>query len=252
MPRPSRQPPAASIAASEVARFAEQAGDWWNPDGKFRPLHRLNPVRIGYLRDRIAAHYECAIGGRQALAGLSVLDVGCGGGLVAEPLARLGAAVTGLDAAEPAIAVARAHAAQQGLTIAYRAGSVEELARTGQRFDVVTALEIIEHVADRDSFCRALAQLVKPGGLLILSTLNRTPRSWLLGIVAAEYVLGWVPRGTHDWRQFVRPSELAAAIGPYGLRVVDVTGLVFNPLANDFRLSRHDLAVNYFMTAVKA
>lgn len=248
----ARSAPAASIAADEVARFSAQASDWWNMEGSFRSLHRLNPLRVDYVRDQIVAHCGRDATRRDALRGLKLLDVGCGGGLLAEPLARLGATVTGLDASAETIAVARAHAAESGLAIAYKASSVEELAEGKARFDVITALEIVEHVADRASFIAALAKLLKPDGLLLMATLNRTTRSFLLGVVAAEYVLGWVPRGTHDWNSFVRPSELARELEQEGLALRDLTGMAFNPLRGEFVLSKRDLRVNYLLAATKA
>jgi 2-polyprenyl-6-hydroxyphenyl methylase/3-demethylubiquinone-9 3-methyltransferase len=247
---PSRT--AASIAPDEIAHFSQQAKDWWNPEGPFRPLHRLNPVRLGYVRDQACAHFNLSAKGRQALKGLSALDVGCGGGLVAEPLARMGAKVTGLDASQEAIETARRHGRMMGLAVDYRVGSVEELAKGKQRYDLITALEIIEHVADMDSFLGALTKLLKPGGLLVMSTLNRTPKSFLLGIIAAEYIFGWVPRGTHQWRKFVRPSELVQRLDRHGLQTTDLSGLVFNPLRNEFELSASDLAVNYMLAAKRA
>ena len=240
----------ASIADDEIAQFSHHAGDWWNPEGAFRPLHRLNPVRLRYICDQIAAHRGA--GGtahKQKLKGLHILDVGCGGGLLAEPLARLGAQVTGLDASEEAIKVARRHAEDMQLAVDYRAGSVEDLARGKTRYDVVTALEIIEHVADLDSFIKAVAGLVKPGGLVILSTLNRTPKSFALGIVAAEYLLNWAPRGTHQWRKFVRPSELVQRLDANGLCASDLTGVVYSPARGAFELCKDDVSVNYMMTA---
>jgi 2-polyprenyl-6-hydroxyphenyl methylase/3-demethylubiquinone-9 3-methyltransferase len=241
-----------TLDADDVARFSQQAAEWWNPEGPFRPLHRLNPVRLGYIRDRIMAHYAVQAEGRQPLQGLTLLDIGCGGGLVTEPLARLGAKVTGLDASETTIGVAASHATTMGLTIDYRCSSVEALAATKPlaQYDVIIALEIIEHVADPGLFLQSIARLLKPGGLLIMSTLNRTPKSFLLGIVAAEYLLGWVPRGTHQWRQFIRPSELAARLESCGLKVTDLSGLTFNPLTDSFELKARDLGVNYLLVAV--
>ncbi len=243
---------APSLAPEEIARFAAHADAWWDLEGPFRPLHRLNPLRVGYVRDQICGFWPRKPGDRLSLGGIKVLDVGCGGGLLAEPLARLGAKVTGLDASPEAIAAAKKHAKTMRLAIDYRVGSAESMAAGGLRFDVITALEVVEHVADVGSFLAALAQLLKPGGLLIMSTLSRTPRSFLLGIVAAEYILGWVPRGTHDWRQFIRPSELVERLAKTGLKTVDLTGMVFHQLRGAFVLKKHDLAVNYLLTARRA
>ena len=240
-----------SIDQAEVARFAEQAAAWWDPDGAFRPLHRLNPVRLAYLRDHLLAHFGRDRASLTPLAGLELVDIGCGGGLVAEPMARLGAAVTGIDAGAENIAIARAHAAQAGLAVDYRAATAEALADEGRRFDIVLALEIVEHVADRDLFLAAAAALLKPGGCLVAATLNRTLKSFALAIVGAEYVLRWLPRGTHDWRKFLRPSELAAGLRRQGLTVADVTGIAYDPLSDGWRLTR-DVGVNYMMLAKKA
>jgi len=244
--------PAASIESAEIERFSRVAEDWWNPDGKFRPLHRLNPLRVEYVRDQICAHFNRDVASRASLKDLKILDIGCGGGLLAEPMARLGAYVVGLDASEQTISVARAHAKLSRLAIDYRAGSVEELARRAERFDVITALEVAEHVADLDSFLEAIKKLLKPGGLLIMSTLNRTPKSFLLGIVAAEYILGWVPRGTHEWKKFIRPGELAERLSAAGIEALSMTGMVFNPFSGEFGLHEGDLDVNYLLTATNA
>lgn len=240
---------AASIARDEIDRFSSQAGDWWNAEGQFGPLHRLNPVRLGYIRTQVCRHFSRDEGAVRVLEGLDALDIGCGGGLLTEPLARLGGRVTGLDASEEAITVARAHAKQSGLKIDYQAQSVEQLARGKARYDLITALEVAEHVADLDSFLAATAQLLKPGGLLIVSTLNRTAKSFLLGIVAAEYILKWVPRGTHQWKKFIRPSELVQKLEASGARPVDLTGIVFDPLSGEFGLRAGDVGMNYFLTA---
>lgn len=249
MPRVSRYP--ASIAQEEIAQFSRHAEDWWNPDGKFKPLHRLNPVRLEYVRDQACVHFKRDRQVRQSLKGLKILDIGCGGGLLSEPLARLGGRVTGIDASASTITVARGHARQNGLDLDYRVASVEDLVKKKIRFDLVTALEVVEHVGDLDSFLLSIAALLEPSGLLIMSTLNRTPKSFMLGIVAAEYVLGWMPRGTHQWHKFIRPSELVRRLEEIGLNVRDLTGLVFNPLRGAFELRAGDLAVNYLLTAQK-
>jgi 2-polyprenyl-6-hydroxyphenyl methylase / 3-demethylubiquinone-9 3-methyltransferase len=241
---------AASIDPEEVARFSAMAEEWWDPAGKFRPLHQLNPARLQFIRDRLAGHFGRDPLGPPPLSGLRLLDIGCGGGLVSEPLARLGATVVGVDASEKNVNIARAHAEQGDLAIDYRNTSAEDLAAAGERFDAVLALEVIEHVADIGSFVGACAQLTRPGGALVFSTLNRTPQSFLFGIVGAEYVLRWLPRGTHQWNRFVRPSELAAALRPHGLTVTALEGLTYQPLAERWRLSR-DLSVNYLAFATK-
>ncbi|MBI1273998.1 MAG: bifunctional 2-polyprenyl-6-hydroxyphenol methylase/3-demethylubiquinol 3-O-methyltransferase UbiG [Alphaproteobacteria bacterium] len=241
-----------TVAKEEIARFEAHAGDWWDEAGPFRPLHRLNPVRMRYIRDAAVAHFGLeGADARVPLAGLSALDVGCGGGLLCEPLARLGAAVTGIDAAPGAIAAASAHALGGDLDINYRAAETTDLVRKRQSYDLVCALEVAEHVADPAEFVADLAQLVRPGGLLVMSTINRTAKGFLLGIVAAEYLVRWVPRGTHQWQKFIRPSELAAMAEAQGLRVGDVCGLVFDPLAQEFRLSPQDVDVNYLLCAAK-
>ncbi|MFY9288103.1 MAG: bifunctional 2-polyprenyl-6-hydroxyphenol methylase/3-demethylubiquinol 3-O-methyltransferase UbiG [Alphaproteobacteria bacterium] len=240
---------AASIQSEEIAQFSRHADDWWNESGKFRPLHKLNPVRLEYVRDQVCAHFKRTPTTRTSLKNLKILDVGCGGGLLAEPLTRMGAEVTGLDASDETIAIAKAHAKQSRLTIDYRLGSVEDLAKQKTRYDVITALEVAEHVADMDSFMRSIKKILKPSGVLIMSTLNRTPKSFLLGIIAAEYILQWVPRGTHQWQKFIRPSEMVSQLEVLGLQVTDITGLTFNPLRNEFQLRKDDMAVNYMLTA---
>jgi len=241
-----------SIDQAEIAKFEAMAAEWWDPNGKFRPLHRMNPLRLDYIADQIAAEFGRDRRSLRPFAGLEVLDIGCGGGLASEPMARLGATVTGADATEVNIAVARAHAAQQGLEIDYRATTAEALLATDARFDVVLALEIVEHVADPASFVATCRELLKPGGLLILTTLNRTGRSFAAAIVGAEWVLRWLPRGTHDWRRFITPEELAAHAVAAGLAEADRRGMVFNPLTGGWSLSDRDLAVNYAMVTRRA
>ena len=241
-----------TVDPGEVGKFAALAARWWEPEGEMAPLHALNPTRIAYLRDRIAAHHGRDAGASLTpLSGLRVLDAGCGAGLLAEPLARLGADVTGLDAAESVIKAAKAHAERQDLTIDYRAATVEALAAAEpESFDAVLAMEVVEHVADLNGFLAACGRLVKPGGLCVVATLNRTPKSFLLAKVGAEYVLGWLPRGTHDWRRFVRPSEVAAGLRPLGLTPREVVGVVYDPCAGGWRLGR-DTDVNYMLYAGK-
>jgi 2-polyprenyl-6-hydroxyphenyl methylase/3-demethylubiquinone-9 3-methyltransferase len=243
---------AASIDKEEIARFSSHAQEWWNPQGALRPLHKLNPARLAYIRDIVCEHFKRKAGETNILKNLTVLDIGCGGGLLCEPLARLGATVTGLDASSEAIEVARAHVAQTGLSVHYQVGSAETFARSGKKFDVITALEILEHVADIDSFLIGATRLLKPNGIIILSTLNRTPKSFFLGILAAEYILKWVPRGTHDWRKFIRPSELASHLLAVGMKVSDITGMTYDPLNDAFCLRKGDVSVNYLLAAVKA
>ncbi len=234
----------------EIARFEADAGDWWRANGAFAALHRLNPVRIAFVRDAAMEHF-----GREhpdrPLAGLSVLDVGCGGGLLCEPMARLGARVTGIDAGADNIRAAAAHARAAGLAIEYRAAAPEDLISARARFDVVLNMEVVEHVADAGAFVEACAALVRPGGLMVLATLNRTLKSLLLGKVAAEYVLGWIPPGTHDWRKFVRPSEMSAMLDRSGLAATRTAGVVFDPWRGEWRRKDGDLDVNYMMAAVK-
>ena len=238
-----------TVDPAEVDQFDTLADRWWDPAGPFRPLHRLTPVRMTYVRDRIAGRYEREITHDEPFSGLRGVDIGCGGGLVSEPLAHLGMALTGLDAGARNIAAAKAHALSQGLAIDYRCTTAEDVAATGERFDVVLALEIIEHVADRGAFVRACCELATPGGLIVLSTINRTVKAFGLAIVGAEYVLRWLPRGSHDWRKFVRPSELARDLRDAGAKPADTKGLVFDIVANEWRLGT-DLDVNYFMTAI--
>jgi len=240
-----------TIDEGEIAKFAAMAEEWWDPDGKFRPLHRFNPVRIEFLRDRIAARFGRDTRSERPLAGLSILDVGCGGGLLCEPMARLGAAVTGIDATERNVEIARAHAAAMALDIDYRFASAADLASTGATFDAVLNMEVIEHVADREAFLDDCARLVRPGGLMFLATMNRTAKAYLLAIVGAEYVMRWLPRGTHDWRRFVKPSEMAAWLRRAGITMTDITGVAYDPFKDAWKLAPRDLDVNYIAVAEK-
>jgi 2-polyprenyl-6-hydroxyphenyl methylase/3-demethylubiquinone-9 3-methyltransferase len=250
MVKRERRAGAGAIDPAEVARFAALADEWWDPDGSFRPLHKLNPARLAYIRDRLAGHFGRDVKAARPLAGLSILDVGCGGGLVCEPLTRLGARLTGIDATERNLGVARAHAAQVGLAIDYRAASVEGLAAEGAVFDAVLVLEVVEHVPDIRRFVADYCALARPGGALVFATLNRTAKAFVQAIVGAEYVLRWLPRGTHRWDRFVRPSELAFAIRDAGARVVDLTGLGYDVVRDAWR-PRADLSVNYLAFAIK-
>ena len=239
--------PSASVKIDEVARFDALAEDWWNPEGPMAPLHKINPIRIGWLIETLARRFRAQ--GPAPLEGRTILDVGCGAGLLSEPLSRLGAVVTGLDPAPSAIAAARAHAEATGAELTYRAGTVEDLAAEGAKFDAVLAMEVVEHVEDVAGFVATAASLVAPGGVLCLSTLNRTPKSFALAIVGAEYLLRWLPKGTHHWEQFVTPLELTGALRRSGFVVTTRRGLVFDPLRRDWRLS-NDMSVNYFLAAV--
>ena len=243
-----------SVDPEEIERFAALAERWWDRHGAFRALHALNPVRIAYVRDALVADAppdaRADTSPLKPLAGLRILDVGCGGGLMAEPLCRLGANVVAIDAAEANVRAARHHAEEQGLAIDYRYATAEALAADGERFDAVLALEIVEHVADLDVFADACASLVKPGGTLVVATLNRTLAAYALAIVAAERILGWLPAGTHDWSRFVRPAEMVRLLRRHGLSVADMRGMVYSPLAGGWT-SSPNLAVNYIVHARK-
>ncbi len=237
--------------AEEVAKFEAMAAEWWNPNGKFRPLHMLNPCRLDYITGQIAMEFDRDLSDRAPFAGLRLLDIGCGGGLLSEPMARLGAEVTGADAAPGNIRVARLHAGQSGLKIDYRCATAEALAEAGERFDVVLNMEVVEHVARPPDYIAACAGVLRPGGLMITSTINRNAKSFALAIVGAEVVLRWLPKGTHDWRRFITPDELYGMIRAAGLEPVDRKGFVFRPLAWGWALSERDLSVNYVTASVK-
>ena len=247
MTQAAKPPGDSSVDPAEIAKFTAMAEAWWDPAGKFRPLHRLNPTRLGYIRDRAAARFGRDPLGPRPLAGLRLVDIGCGGGLLCEPLTRLGARVSGIDAGERNIAIAQRHAGEGELDIDYRQATAEALAAAGERFDIVLSMEVVEHVGDPAGFMAACAQLVAPGGLLIVATLNRTAKSFAFAIVGAEYLLRWLPRGTHDWRRFLRPSELAALVRPHGLKLAEAVGVVYSPLADKWRLADDDLDVNYML-----
>jgi 2-polyprenyl-6-hydroxyphenyl methylase/3-demethylubiquinone-9 3-methyltransferase len=240
--------PEANLDPTEVERFARLAGEWWDTGGKLRPLHSQGPARLGFIRDYLVRHFALAQGGLKPLAGLSVLDVGCGGGLVSEPIARLGARVTGIDPTVDAITVARRHAETQGLAIDYRTQSVEALQEAGETYDAVVCMEVIEHVPDQPAFVKSLGQLVRPGGALVLSTLNRTLKSYALAIIAAEYILGWLPRGTHDWNRFVTTEELERYLAGAGFATPEVSGIIYDVMSDTWRLSA-DTDVNYIAAA---
>jgi 2-polyprenyl-6-hydroxyphenyl methylase/3-demethylubiquinone-9 3-methyltransferase len=237
-----------TVDPRDVDRFARHSAGWWDPGGSFRPLHQINSARLDFIRREMLAQFGRDGHSLTPFAGLGLADIGCGGGLVAEPMTRLGFAVTGIDADASAIAVARDHAAAAGLAIDYRVGDIEGLAGAGVRFDVVLALEIVEHVADREAFFAGIGALVKPGGAFIGATLNRTARAFALAVVGAEYMLGWLPPGTHDWRQFVRPAEFVLGLRRTGLRTVRLAGLAYNWRSGGWRESE-DLSVNYMLAA---
>lgn len=237
-----------TVDPAEVARFERIARTWWDPDGAMKTLHKFNPVRLAYIRDHVCEALGRDPRSRSPLGGLRLLDVGCGGGLLSEPLARLGAEVTGIDPAPTNVEVATLHAERSGVPVTYRRTTVEDLVAAGERFDVVLAMEVVEHVSDVDLFVRTCCTAVKPGGFLFMATLNRTKRAFALAIVGAEYVLGWLPRGTHQWEKFVTPEELSAAIAAGGLRVEDEKGVIYNPFTGRWSLSS-DMAVNYMVLA---
>jgi 2-polyprenyl-6-hydroxyphenyl methylase/3-demethylubiquinone-9 3-methyltransferase len=239
-----------TVDAGEVARFSALAAEWWNPRGKMGVLHKFNPVRLGFIKEAACRRFERDGKRLDCLTGLRILDIGCGGGLLCEPLARLGAALVGADPAAANIAAARLHATDAGLAIDYRETTAEALADAGERFDLVLAMEVVEHVADVGLFVRRCGEMVKPGGLMIAATLNRTLKSFALAIVGAEYVLGWLPRGTHQWDKFVTPNELEIALERGGLRVIDETGVIYNLIADRWQISS-DMDVNYMLTAGK-
>lgn len=240
-----------TVDPDEVDRFARLAAEWWNPAGKMGVLHKFNPVRLGFIKDAACRRFKRDPKRLDALSGLRILDIGCGGGLLCEPLARLGASVVGADPAHANIEAARLHAAQSRLAIDYRETTAEALADAGERFDIVLAMEVVEHVADLALFVRRCAEMVQPGGLLVAATINRTLKSFALAIVGAEYVLRWLPRGTHQWDKFVTPNELEAALERNGLRVSAETGVIYNLLADRWQLST-DMDVNYMLAAERA
>ncbi|WP_323035106.1 bifunctional 2-polyprenyl-6-hydroxyphenol methylase/3-demethylubiquinol 3-O-methyltransferase UbiG [Pararhodobacter sp.] len=240
-----------TIDPAEVAKFEAMAAEWWNPHGKFKPLHMLNPCRLDYITSQIAAEFGRDLTKPRPFDGLRLLDIGCGGGLLAEPMARLGAEVVGADAAAGNIPVAQLHAEQSGLKIDYRHTTAEDLATAGEQFDVVLNMEVVEHVADPLAYLTACHDLLKPGGLMVCSTINRNPKSYAVAIVGAEVVMRWLPRGTHEWRKFITPDELYDLLRTAGLDPVDRKGMVFNPVFWSWSLSERDLSVNYVTTSIR-
>ena len=240
-----------SVDAGEIAKFEAMAAEWWDVNGKFKPLHMLNPCRLDYITTQIAAEFDRDLKTRTPFAGLRLLDIGCGGGLLSEPMARLGATVVGADAAERNIPVAKVHAEQSGLEIDYRFTTAEALAASGEQFDAILNMEVVEHVADPLAYLTACQQLLKPGGLMVCSTINRNPKSYLMAIIGAEHIMRWLPKGTHEWHKFITPDELFDLLKNAGLEPVDRTGFVFNPIAWSWSLSDRDLSVNYTTASIK-
>jgi 2-polyprenyl-6-hydroxyphenyl methylase/3-demethylubiquinone-9 3-methyltransferase len=244
-------PQTAGVDQAEIAKFGAMAEEWWDPNGKFKPLHMMTPCRQGYAVAQIAAQYGRDPKSLRPFDGLRILDIGCGGGLLSEPMARLGAEVVGADAAARNIPIARLHAEKMGLDIDYRVTTAEALVEAGEQFDAVLNMEVVEHVPDPQGFLDACAALVRPGGLMVTSTINRNPKSYVVAIVGAEQVMRWLPRGTHDWAKFITPGELQTMLERAGLDFVDAKGFVFNPLRWEWRISERDLTVNYVTTAVR-
>lgn len=240
-----------TVDPAEVAKFEAMAAEWWDPAGKFKPLHQMNPCRLSYITSQIAAEFGRDLTTSLPFKGLRILDIGCGGGLLSEPMARLGADVVGADAAPRNIPVAQLHAEQSGLTIDYRHTTAEDLAAAGEVFDAVLNMEVVEHVADPLAYLTACRNLLRPGGLMVCSTLNRNTKSFAMAIIGAEWVMRWLPKGTHDWSKFITPEELYAMLEKAGLRPVDRKGMVFNPVRWDWSLSDRDLSVNYVTASVK-
>jgi 2-polyprenyl-6-hydroxyphenyl methylase / 3-demethylubiquinone-9 3-methyltransferase len=245
------QSAANTVDPGEVAKFEAMAAEWWNPEGKFKPLHMLNPCRLGYITSQIAAEFGRDLKTPRPFAGLRILDIGCGGGLLSEPMARLGADVVGADAAARNIPVARVHAEQQGLTIDYRHTTAEALAEAGESFDAILNMEVIEHVEGPQGFLDTCRALLKPGGLMVCSTLNRNPKSFLMAIIGAEWVMRWLPKGTHDWAKFITPDELYGMMEKAGLDPVDRKGFVFNPALWHWSISDRDLSCNYVTSSIR-
>ncbi len=240
-----------TIDPDEVAKFEAMAAEWWDPNGKFKPLHMLNPCRLDYITSQIAAEFDRDLSTREPFKGLRILDIGCGGGLLSEPMARLGAEVVGADAAERNIPVAQVHAEQSGLDIDYRHTTAEALAEAGEQFDALLNMEVVEHVAEPRTYLTACRQLLRPGGIHLCSTINRNAKSFAMAIVGAEYVMRWLPKGTHEWHKFITPDELYELLKQAGLVPVDRKGFVFNPVLWTWSLSPRDLSVNYVTASLK-
>ncbi len=240
-----------TVDAAEVAKFEAMAAEWWDPTGKFKPLHMMNPVRLDYITRQIAGEFDRDLTGPAPFAGLRILDIGCGGGLLSEPMARLGATVVGADAAPRNIPVARIHAEKSGLTIDYRHTTAEAMAAAGEQFDVVLNMEVVEHVSDPLAYLTACRQLLRPGGLHLCSTINRNAKSYLMAIIGAEHVMRWLPKGTHDWTKFITPEELFDLMSRAGLDPVDRKGYVFNPVSWSWSISDRDLSVNYVTASIQ-
>jgi len=245
------QAPQTTVDPLEVAKFEAMAKEWWDPNGKFKPLHMLNPCSLDYITSQIAGEFDRDLSTSDAFKGLRILDIGCGGGLLSEPMARLGAEIIGVDAAAGNIPVAAAHAAKSGLNIDYRHTTAESMAADGERFDVVMNMEVVEHVADPQAYLTACQELLKPGGLHICSTINRNPKSYVFAIIGAEHVMRWLPKGTHEWNKFITPDELFGLLEKSGMTPVDRQGFVFNPLTWGWRLSDRDLSMNYVTASTK-
>jgi 2-polyprenyl-6-hydroxyphenyl methylase/3-demethylubiquinone-9 3-methyltransferase len=245
------EPAATTVDKDQVEWFSRMAAEWWNPTGKFKPLHKFNPVRLAYLRDRICQNFDRDQSAHQPLTGLRVLDIGCGGGLLSEPMARMGATVVGADPSEKNIGIASTHAAESGAQVDYRAVTAEQLEQAGETFDVVLNMEVVEHVADVDLFLKTCARMVRPGGLMFVATINRTLKARALAIFAAENVLRWLPRGTHQYEKLVKPEEVERPLEATGLHIIHRTGVFFNPLQDRWNLSS-DMDVNYMLLAKRA
>jgi len=251
MKKQTAKPLGYTVDDAEIAKFAAMAEEWWDPNGKFKPLHKFNPVRLEFIRDRLCAKFDKDPKSVKPLQGLRILDIGSGGGLLAEPLARMGADMVGIDATERSVEIAKAHAKAQEVEIDYRFTTAEDMVLAGEKFDAVMNMEVIEHVADVGAFIKASAALIKTDGLMFMATLNRTPKSYALAIIGAEYVMGWLPRGTHDWKKFIKPSEIAAHLRQANIHISELTGITYSPFQDEWALNANDLGVNYMIVAQK-